>query len=299
MTRKTRRAKAMNIQDSVEKWILKKKFIQEERGGISIEEQEDIIKRIEEKSQDAIKELEALTTLPPDVDLFLDTNFIEGRPGGTGLYRYYHRFVGYLSNRDYNKIRPKFLEAMTSYSETVSKLLLKDNIFIITNVLKEISAYKKIIKDRINNKTHKKFLLPIKTIYTSAVENNCKLDCLEDDPLIDRLYNLIPNIYKGNKELSETDRKLIAVPLARALDDRRNKLIATYDIGIRSALSGLYALLQEKPHILRIGDLVSDAWNFPEIKVGIYGKGLYYNDFFLSCHLFRSKNLQKLKVIAQ
>ncbi|MEK6922872.1 MAG: hypothetical protein AABX08_03680 [Nanoarchaeota archaeon] len=237
----------VSIKKNRETRIRKKLFKEPERGGL----RPDI--NIDTSSIDDFIE-KARATLPvKHADLFIDTSGIFGvdvvRENNNGnialesLFDFYQNLIEYANDPGWSVLTLELYDQYTKLAQFYSgELFNRKNVFIIKEVLDEIKRTLNIVKNQVNKsdckKYARKFTKPIENIYFAAEENENMTKWLETDPLSDIIYSVLPTMTPGGS-LSRTDRRLIAIPLARSLRDGREKVILTKDRGIREALKVL------------------------------------------------------------
>ncbi len=231
-------------------------------------------------------------------DVYIDTNHLR-----FSLPYPYHNadlFSLYLGILKYNKderYKRKFYELhqkLSGYASFVEELLSKDNVFITSGVVSELDRLRERAIDRIegidakwNSFASKEDMTkPLDLICDAAMRNNERISGIEEDPLVERIYRLVPKVsLEGRKPLSETDKTLISLALANGLTDGRRKLIMTWDRLIKASATALHTLINEEPHLLDTSDLVSSFSDFERANLSI---GNIFCSRFRDYHLIES-----------
>jgi len=227
-------------------FIKRKVYHEPERGGLRIENKPEII------PFDSLIDIYREITDDQKTDFFIDTCCFElslVRQDGhdndmdNSLFSYYVGVMDYLPDPIWRAEMSRLYEQYGRWNEFCSdELLTRDNVFIIAGVLVEIHSAKTIAKQQSKRsscpKGTRKFLLPIERFYEAAKNNHERMLRLEDSSAYGSILDMIPKDTVFGP-LSETDRSLLAVPLATALDDGRKKVVFTNDKTITRALGDL------------------------------------------------------------
>jgi len=252
-----KRNTALERKTRYEIWTRKKAYKEPIRGGRSPES----FGRSYSVQRYAIRLQEETET---QSDIFLDSNVLYGEFFyENDLREDYFRLVTYIGDRAYRENGERLIAAMRELAEFHEHFLKIPNIHIIESVRKEQETYFSSIREKakreITSRTRRKDLLaPIEKLKKALEENSARVEDsrIEEDPVIDRVYDLLPNQSKGrSKDPSETDKRLIAVPFAMGLTDGRNKVVLSNDGAIHSSLADLSKKLSKDPKLLRLDDL--------------------------------------------
>jgi len=201
-------------------------------------------------------------------DVFVDTNqFFPGDMTYTteGFSSVYLEVVGDLDSKGGMKRFDVYNGAFGGLARAASNLIDRENVFLTTGVSREIQAYRKLVRRVLEDEGAEhgiidRALQPV-TIILDAVQRNYEPTAvLEENPLVDRLFHLVPGAVRMRGAprgifVSEVDRRILAVSLANGLKERHRQRILTSDKGLILAVQRLYSIVRGDPGKVSSGGL--------------------------------------------
>lgn len=212
--------------------------------------------------------LEELADWPHDI--YVDSSILSLQDGRHSLdiLKNYRRVVSLGKSKNYKeaiKINSENLKDLVDFFE---KFLMRDNVYVISEIVSEINDYIHSVKKQANHIISPEDFAPIPKLEKIIEENNKRLLELgiEKDPIIERVYDLLPSEIELEdgyvRKPSHADKMLIAKPLSAGLTDGKNKIIISNDADIGLSVKKLWSRLKENPHELRLEDIDNNFKNF-------------------------------------
>jgi len=203
-------------------------------------------------------------------DIYMDASCFDMKDVTSGpddqLFRRYCSLIKIHKDRMYNQVVQRLISDIKFLSEFYENFLARENVFLTNGVIGEVNTFlntflKKSEVGRGSKKEKRRYTSPILRIQKSIGRAREKIEDsgIEENPLAERLYKLIPGkILRGDvltEEPSETDKWLLTYSLARGFLTARNQIIMTNDRGISKGLKFLNIYLMNHPESLEIKDL--------------------------------------------
>ncbi len=213
-------------------------------------------------------------------DVYLDTNHLLASPPPVS----FERVIGSDFNL-FNCIRDlsdkRVFDAAYRYlcffPEIGERIFSYPNVFVTSGVCDELVRYRDGFRRRIGSFSYdlgKRLLEPFDK-FCDVISGFVPRSLRVDDLLAEGIYSKISSRHgnSSSRPLSKTDKLLLAIPLASALSDGREKLVLTYDLGIRSAAKTLYEKANKDSSSFGVGDFSE----FERVRFSV-GR-LYYTRF--------------------
>jgi len=214
-----------------------------------------------------------------DREIYLDSNHLFGPE---------HLFIGVFSRLVYDI--PKLgkyqdVEGLKYYrrefnylTKKLEKIIGIENVQISKGVKNEMFAYKRkvvyLMKEN-NMKSHlgDKVLIPIRKLCYN-LNDKCKENKYRDeDPVNAEIFGLMRSI---SSNISKVDSEIMSLALSSGLMNGKNRLILTWDRGIKDFLRDFYVIINNNPEKLDLGEysLSFLDYKFVNLSIGrmIYGE---------------------------
>lgn len=221
-------------------------------------------------------ELESLAN-GPATDVWFDTSCMDLCPiqfrGKESLSQTYKDIFKFSRSGMYRDIRDRLSSDMSDLAKFHKEMQARPNVFLTRDVIEEFRIYldkfMRVARDLPGfSRTGVRYLSPISRLQKTMNRAKQKIDRTgaEEDPLAEMIYSLIPEDVvpdrSRSEEPSETNKRLIAIPLARGFSTGRDQTIMTNDGGIAYALRAVGDYFLKHPERLEIEDLGFEARGF-------------------------------------
>ncbi len=194
-------------------------------------------------------------------DVYLDTNHLVASPPQVSFERVMGSDFNLFSCiRDLHdeRVFDDAYRYLCFFPEMGERIFSYPNVFVTSGVCGELVGYRDNFERRICSFSYnlgKRLLEPFDK-FCDVVSDSVQRSLREDDLLVGGIYSRISSRHGDpySRKLSKTDKLLLAIPLASAFGDGREKLLLTYDWGIRSAAKTLYEKANKNSFSLSVGD---------------------------------------------
>ncbi|MBI2452427.1 hypothetical protein HYV50_05125 [Candidatus Pacearchaeota archaeon] len=191
-------------------------------------------------------------------EIFIDTNMIIPNDA----QREWNASIPFFSDRDFKDPCAALLEQISSLVDFYSGFFNRENIVIIPEVRNEILIQTKYVRKRIREFTLKgvrqKLVRPVNKLEEVVKKNTERFEQKSSElhDFVEYIHSLIPSSgYSGySAHPSETDKRLVATPLAIGLVNGGLKILLSNDGATAEAINKLKAIFRDNPKALRFND---------------------------------------------
>ena len=192
----------------------------------------------------------------------------------------YYEMIPYAEISGYRENIEKLIELTEMYTGFFLKLFREKSTIILSDIVGEFDEYWKNL--RTEAKQHiasvnlrNRIFDVVRELWNAARQNNEKHRDIEEDPLIERIMNVLP----VNSDISEVDRRLLSTVIANGACDGKRKGIITGDRHINQLTSALYNGVRNGNAVLDVGDLAESIHDFSAFDLGIHHIRLYTREY--------------------
>jgi len=236
-----------------------------------------------------------------DKEIYLDSNHITG-PGHI-FESIFTRFINDLPKLGIHQWPAGFNyygENFNYVSKKIDKIFREEKVQVSTGVVNEMFRYKLKVRNtmrenKINLKTGERVISSIRDICFTMKKKLEDNKWKDNDSVNNEIFLLLKSL---NYNVNKTDKGIISLALSSGLNDGRNKLILTWDKGIKDSIHNFYRFINDNPEALDLCEYCTSFLDYKKVNLRVGGL-IFGNDEINIGNVREYRNFFKGKILEE